>query len=198
VDLPALVQLTHCESGASEFARIQTLTREVAKTQIDAVWWDELATPLRDPNGEPDRHWQWRVIVAKHQNRPYFRAKSIQSQDGTVQAAMLLRVDALSALEEGQGAVFVDRLAAAPRNRDKLASHPMFRGCGSGLLAYAVALSYSLGFSGRVNLFPVAHEDFYVNRGFQATDVVEDENTLFEIPASKACQFLRARGLIDA
>jgi len=34
--LPVEVRLTRCESGIEEFATIETLTREAAKTEIDA------------------------------------------------------------------------------------------------------------------------------------------------------------------
>lgn len=197
MDLPAIVELTRCASGAKEQARIETLDRETAKTGIDGSWWKDLPATLRDADDEPDRHWEWRVIVSKFQNKPYFQSKCITTKDDSIQAAMLFRVDALSALAAGQRAVFVDRLATAPQNRDKLVKDPVFRGGGMGLLVYAVALSYSLGFEGRVNLIPVANEGFYMRLGFQSTDVTEGEDVLFELSAVSAIGLLKARGLID-
>jgi hypothetical protein len=197
MDVPVIVELTRCDSGAKEQARIETLTREAAKSQIDRTWWNDLPSTLRAPADEPDRHWEWRVIVSKFKNKPYYRAKCVISQDNLIQAAVLFRVDALSALSTRQRAVFVDRLATAPRNRDKLVTTPVFRGGGTGLLVYAVALSYSLGFEGRVNLFPVANVDFYTKLGFRPTTVTQDEDVLFELQASSAIAMLKKRGLID-
>ena len=197
MDLPALVELTRCASGAKERARIETLTRETAKGQIDGRWWNGLSATLEDLQKEPDRHWEWRVLVSKIQNKPLYRSKCVRTEDDFVQAAILFRVDARSVLETGKRAVFVDRLATAPQNRDNLVPAPIFRGAGTGLLLYAVAQSYFLGFEGRVNLFPVANEDFYVQRGFQPTDESVGEDVLFELPAASAIGLLKARGLID-
>lgn len=197
MDLPTIVELTRCASGTKERAGIETLTREAAKGRIDMLWWDGLNSTLRDPDDEPDRHWEWRVIVSKFQNKPYYRSKCVRTKDDSIQAAMLFRVDALSALASGKRAVLVDRLATAPQNRDKLVKAPVFRGGGTGLLLYAVAQSYSLGFEGRINLFPVANEHFYTKLGFQPTNVSQGEDVLFELPAATAIDLLKAKGLID-
>jgi hypothetical protein len=197
MDVPVIVELTRCDSGAKEQARIETIAREAAKSQIDGAWWNDLPATLRTPVDEPDRHWEWRVIVSKFQNKPYYRAKCVVSNDNLIQAAMLFRVDALSALATGQRAVFVDRLATAPRNRDKLVRAPVFRGGGTGLLVYAVAQSYSPGFKGRVNLFPVANVHFYTGLGFQPTNVTQGDDVLFELPAASAIALLKTKGLID-
>lgn len=197
MNLPSSVELTRCRSERRERATIESLHREAAKQEIDLAWWNDLKNLLREPDEEPDSHWKWRDIVSAHQNKPYFQAKCLRSANGDIEAAVLLRVDALSALDDGDHAVFVDRLAAAPRNRDKLVKLPVFRGGGSGLLTYAIALSYSLGFSGRVNLFPVANENFYIKKGFVPTSVTDGLDTLHELPASEALSLLRTRGLID-
>lgn len=122
MDLPSIAELTRCASGAKEQARIETLDRETAKTRIDGSWWRDLPVTLRDAGDEPDRHWEWRVIVSKFQDKPYFQSKCVKTNDDAIQAVMLFRVDALSALSAGKRAVFVDRLATAPPNRDKLES----------------------------------------------------------------------------
>ena len=107
-------------------------------------------------------------------------------------------VSDLTAFVQSERAIFVDRLATVPRNRQGLVKTPVFRGAGNGLLTYAIALSYSLGFSGRVNLIPVANEEFYTQRGFLPTNVAMDEDVVFEIPADQALDFLQDRGLFDA
>lgn len=196
--IPDQVRLKRCLTGQEDVARVSTLSREDAKVLVDAAWWSDLEPLIRDVADEPDRHWNWRQLVSVYQNKPYFRAVCVKTADGAVQAAMLFRVNALSAIEAGRGVVFVDRLATAPRNRDKLVKNPMFRGAGGGLLTYAAAVSYSLGFSGRLNLFPIANEQFYLDRGFVRTGVTQDGETLFELPAAVALSLLQSRGLLDA
>jgi len=195
--LPTHIELTQCSTGTKELGLIETLNREVAKQEIDAVWWSNLEGVLRDPKDEPDHHWKWRDIVSTYQNKPYFQSKCVRSRDGRVQAAVVFQVDARSALKQGERAVFVDRLATAPRNRAGLVGTPDFRGGGTGLLLYAIALSYSLGFSGRVNLIPVANEHFYRERDFLRTDAVIGDDVVFEISATEALNLLKQRGLID-
>lgn len=195
--LPTLVELTFCASGEKEPARIETLDREAAKTHIDIDWWNDLTSTLRDPADEPDRHWKWRVILSAVQNKPFFHAKCVKTINNAIQAAMLFRVDQMSVLSKGMRAVFVDRLATAPRNRENLVETPIFRGGGTGLLVYAIAQSYFLGFEGRVSLFPVANEDFYSKMGFIPTDELVGDDRLFELPAERALDSLRTRGLID-
>ncbi len=197
MEVPTQVNLTRCNTGLMELGTIETLNREDAKQGIGQVWWD-IETPLREPKNEPDRHWDWCEIVSYYQNKPQFQAKCVRSSERYIECAMLFRVDALSAFDEGERAIFVDRLATAPRNRQGLAKRPVFRGAGHGLLTYSIALSYSLGFSGRVNLIPVANEDFYTERGFLPTNVTVDEDIVFEIPADQAIGLLQKRGLIDA
>jgi hypothetical protein len=195
---PSKVRLTRCLSGEQETARIDVLLREDAKKLINGAWWLGLDQTIRDPQKEPDRHWDWRHLVSMYQNKPFFRTVCVKTADGAVQAAMLFRVDARSALDADERALFVDRLATAPRNRDWLVRSPVYRGAGSGLLSYATAVSYSLGFGGRVNLFPIAHEEFYLSRGFVQTHVEQDGDPLFELPAKAALSQLIERGLLDA
>lgn len=193
---PQEVRLFSCSTGEEVVAAIQTLHREDAKLLIDRDWWANLGPTLRDPANEPDRHWRWRELVSKRQNKPYFRSICVKTPANKIESAMLIRVDVLSALEEGERSVLIDRLATAPRNRVGLVEYPQFRGGGEGLLYYAIALSYSLGLSGRVSLFPIASEGFYLDRGFVRTDIIEDEETLFELPAATAISKLQERGLI--
>lgn len=197
MEAPTRFRITRCLSQTVEIANIVTISREEAKIQIDAVWWTGLENALHDPDDEPDSHWEWSTLLSKSQNRPYFRAVGVQTDDAKIQAAMLFRVDARSALQTGQMAVFIDRLAAAPWNRKNLVPAPVYRGGCEALLAYSVAISHSLGFSGRVNLFPVANETFYSGRGFVPTSVIVEGETLFELPADAARAILEKRGLLN-
>lgn len=194
--VPTKLSLTRCATGDEELASIDTLTREDAKVLIDRAWWQDLGTTLRDPTDESDRHWNWRELVSANLNKPYFPAVCVKSADGAIQGAAIYQVNARSAIEPGQRAVFVDRLATAPWNRDWLAARPRFRGTGTGLLRHAIATSYSLGLAGRVALFPIANVEFYVAIGFQPTDALVSDDRLYELPSSSAIEILRQRGLI--
>ena len=112
---------------------------------------------------------------------------------------MLYQIDAKSQIESGAGAVFVDRLAAAPRNRPWLASPPRYRGVGTVLLLAAVRHSYSLGLGGRVWLVSLPSErtkEFYKNRGFRRIYDDGDGMIDFELPAAKAETWLKNEGYL--
>jgi hypothetical protein len=190
-------KLINCVNGEIELAPVIQLRREIANTQIDRVWWTEIDRPLRPVEQEPDRHWDWRELVSRQLNKPTFDAIAIQTADRAVQGAMIYRIDAKSALADGQYSVFVDRLASAPRNRASLVADPRFREVGKGLLSYAIATSYAIGFSGRVNLFAVANVEFYVKLGFQETAIGNGQERLYELPALAALDLLKQRGLIN-
>lgn len=127
MEVPTRVRLTRCESGQEELAVIATLSREDAKYLINRRWWEGWGPRLGDPEEEPDRHWDWRLLISRYQNKPFYRAVCVKSADGGVQGAALYRVDALSALVPGARAVLVDRLATAPWNRAWRAAEPVFR-----------------------------------------------------------------------
>jgi hypothetical protein len=59
------------------------------------------------------------------------------------------------------------------------------------------AVSYSLGFSGRLNLIAVANEPFYCALGFVDAGEVKDGESLLELPAKAALSMLTQRGLFD-
>lgn len=198
LELPTDVALTDLESGEVVFGSVVDLTREAAKQGMDLTWWNGLTAALQDIESEPDRHWRWAQIISKYQNKPNYVFKCIQMPDRSIQAAMVLRVGVASAMQRDRLVVFVDRLATAPRNRAKLAINPSYRGGGTALLTYAIALSYSLGFMGAVNLFAIANESFYEDFGFQPTDVISEDERLWELPTPRAIEHLRSRGLIDA
>ena len=175
----------------------ESLDREIAKVKIDSNWWLSMTELKSDLKDEPDSEWRWRDILSRAQNKPYFSARCAKSANGEIQAAVLSRVDAKSALMQGEGAVFIDRLATAPWNRPNLTKKPVFRGAGTGLITYAIALSYSLRLDGRVNLSAVANQSFYLRLGFQSIRHDQYGDALLEISAEQAHAHLVERGLID-
>ncbi len=202
MELPTQFELTECRTGQSVLATIDRLDREIAKKisvgWIDTNWWsitEELTASIDD---QPDYHWDWVALVSKIQHKPMSHAVFAKTPDGKIQGAMLHKNGVDSALEPSEKAIFVDRLASAPANRPELVMAPEFRGAGEGLLRYAIAESWSLGLHGRVSMFPIAHEDFYVKRGFQPTSVRDQSgsDTLYEISSTDAEKYLRHHGVL--
>lgn len=122
---------------------------------------------------------------------------AVQSASGSVEGAITYRIDAESQLEAGKGAVYVDRIAAAPRNRPWVAEPPKYRGIGNVLLLAAVRHSYLLGLGGRVWLTSLPSErtkKFYRDRGFEV--IFQDLEGMidFELPTAAAEKWLKNRG----
>lgn len=118
---------------------------------------------------------------------------------GAIEGAIAYRIDAESRLQPGDGAVFVDRIATAPRNRPWVLEPPKYRGIGSILLLAAVRHSYLLGLGGRVWLTSLPSErtqKFYQDRGFEV--IFEDEDGMIdlELPAVAAEKWLKKRGFL--
>ena len=197
MDVPTKLALFDCKSGHDSIARIETLTREAAKIGV-APWWNGLENLVGIPDDQPDSEWDWVYLISVTiQNKPLRRAVCVRTGDGMIQGAMLYRLDAKSLFEPGKGAVFVDRIATAPHNREGLVGTPKYRGVGDGLLAYAVAESVYYGHECRVNLFPIANLEFYTQRGFRPTpEVTGDGDILYELPATEGKAILKKRGVL--
>lgn len=106
-----------------------------------------------------------------------------------------------SALDPAKKAIFVDRIASAPANREYreyLVQASRFRGVGDALLRYAVAESWFYTFGGCVNLFPVANVDFYLKRNFKPTTVLDPKtgDVLYELSDADAESWLRECGVL--
>jgi hypothetical protein len=101
-----------------------------------------------------------------------------------------------SFVNETDGAIYVEGLAAAPRNPPWLTDSPMYRGVGEELLLTAVRHSYLIGFEGRVNLVACNEPktiSFYENRGFSIVGH-EEELPQLELSPSAAIALLRRGG----
>lgn len=199
MDAANSVWLFDCHTETNVVATVTTLSREAAKflccDWIQPNWWTqpEFLTPAED---EPDFDWDWVALLSRNLHKPRRRAVCVTTSDGQIQGALLYRIGVNSALETGKLAVFVDRIATSPANREDLVSSPRFRGVGDALLRYAVAESWFYTFGGRVNLFPVANVQFYLKRGFQPTLVTDPltNDTLYELSAADAESWLREIG----
>lgn len=198
LDLPEPVSLYDVEMGTLVQAKLVRLDRKLAATGVDGTWWKlPISKKVRDAEG--DHHWVWKKLVGEHRNDITWDSLAIQNEAGDVEGAMLYRIDAKSQIEKGQGAIFIDRIATAPRNRPWLMSRPDYKGVGSALLLAAVRESYSLGLGGRVWLTSLPSEktkSYYSKRGFLA--IFEDEDGIvdFELPTQKAEQWLKQEGYL--
>ena len=116
-----------------------------------------------------------------------------------IEGAISYRVDTRSQLDPDVGAVYVDRLATAPRNRPWVVNPTKYRGVGTVLLFAAVRDSYSLGLGGRVWLSCMPNprsRAFYVQKGFQMICQHEDDMIDYELPAHKAVEWLKTEGCV--
>ena len=198
LDLPEEVTILNLQRDRRVKAQLVKLTRELAAQQIDGTWWnDPPSKPLRSMEG--DHHWQWRKLVGLNHNNLNWEALAIQSSGGFVEGAITYRIDAKSQLSPGNGAVYVDRLATAPRNRPWLVEHPRFKGVGSILVLAAVRHSYLLGLGGRIWLTSLPTErtrEFYSRRGFQVIFEERDGTMHFELPEAEAERWLKHGGYL--
>jgi len=196
--LPDDIKIFNVQRQCSVRAKLVRLTRDLAATGIDGTWW-KIPVSKKTREAEGDHHWVWRKLVGLHRNDLVWEAVAVQSVAGTVEGALLYRIDAESQIEKGKGAVFVDRLAAAPRNRPWVVDSPKYRGIGTVLLLAAVRHSYSLGLGGRVWLTSLPGEQtrkFYHDRGFEVIFQDEDGMIDFELPAAEAQRWLRGEGYL--
>jgi hypothetical protein len=193
LELPIKIELTIIASGKPVAAELIQLDVQTAKKRIDAEWWSGLGVPTHQRKQEVDHHWNWADELGKHRNQLYYESVAVQSKDGQVQGAMIYRVDAISVLQEGCKAVYVERLAAAPRNRDWPTKPPLYRHVGENLIRWAAYHSIQLGFKGTVNLARVDTDvarGFYRAMNFVETSVEEDGMVICELSPESAAKLV--------
>ena len=195
LDLPEEVHILNVAQNVRVKAQLIRLTRDLAATGIDGTWWN-LPESKSVRKKEGDHHWLWRKIVGSNHAKLTWEALAVQSASGAIEGAIAYRIDAESRLQAGEGAVYVDRIAAAPRNRPWVVERPRYQGIGSVLLLAAVRHSYLLGLGGRVWLTSLPSErtrKFYRDRGFEVIFEDADGMIEFELPAAAAEKWLRKR-----
>lgn len=201
MEVPKTVWLFDCQTGINVEAAVVALSRESVKCLcpdwVEPNWWTD--TPLPDEaKEEPDYDWDWVALLSRDQYKSGRFAVGLQTTDGRLQGALIYRVGVDSALDPAKKAIFVDRIASAPANREYLVQAPRFRGVGDALLRYAVAESWFYTFGGCVNLFPVANVDFYLKRNFKPTNVLDPKtgDVLYELSDADAESWLRECGVL--
>lgn len=195
--LPDRIELIRVADGRPVTATIARLTRDLAQAKIDGNWWKSLGVSTIRRQQEDDHHWRWAKRIGELKNDRWHEAFAVQTDDDNVQGAILYWLNAKSFSEKAQGAVYVEALATAPRNRPWLVTSPEYRGVGETLLLRAVRDSYSLGLKGRVNLVafdnPRTHT-FYQNRGLTLVGHDDDGLPRFELAPNAATAWLREEG----
>ncbi|MSU80424.1 MAG: hypothetical protein EXS16_20345 [Gemmataceae bacterium] len=177
-------------------ANIVKLTRELAQAQIDGHWWASLGVPKNVREKESDHAWRWAKRLGELKNDRWHEAVAIQTDDGKIQGAMLYWSNTKSFMDEGNGAVYIEALATAPRNRAWLVPSPQYRRVGTALILRAVSHSNFLGLKGVVNLEAFNEPlllDYYRQLGFMEIRV-KDGLPQMELSAAKAVQFIRKAG----
>jgi GNAT superfamily N-acetyltransferase len=192
------VTLFDVQQSVEVQARLVRLTRDLAARRIDGEWWN-LEVPRSLRAEEDDHHWSWKKIVGEHRSDRSWEALAVESAGGAIEGAIVYRIDALSRIDLGEGTVYADRLATAPRNRRWLVGDQSYQGVGTVLLLAAVRHRYLLGLGGRVLLTSLPRErtrDFYAQRGFEVIFEREDGMIDFELPTAKAVAWLEDEGYL--
>ncbi len=193
-DLPLAVRLIHCPSNQFASARLEWLNGKLAKSKMGKAWWSGLGVSKSMRADESDHHWDWAAELGKQRNSPFAKSVCIRSVDGDIQGAMIYQTNGLSVLTRDAGAILIERLATAPRNRPWLVAHPLYRHIGITLVRWAAFHGYRLGFGGRIVLATLPSprtERFYKSLGFRGTDAEEDDMVIYELEPGLAQSLLR-------
>jgi hypothetical protein len=140
---------------------------------------------------ENDNSWHWAKRLGELRNDRWHESFAIETQDGNIQGAILYWLNTRSFVESEKGAVYLEALATAPRNR------PL--AC---LLSTISRCRRKSAFEGsspqlyRINLLSFRDErtvSFYKNRGFE---IVGEEKGLdqMELAPSRAFEWLKDEG----
>ena len=197
-NLPDKVTLTDVVRKSECDASIVSVTRDIAKHQMDAAWW-QIGGSKSDRQKEGDHAWNWTKIVGEVRQDRFAKLVAVQTPDGEIQGAIKYLFDGESLLQPGEPSIFVEYLAAAPQNREWMVNPPKYRGVGTALVFYAVCDSWISGRQGRVTLVSLSSEktrEFYTRRGFSEVSTLEDGNVEFEMTSIAAERWLRQRGML--
>jgi hypothetical protein len=156
--------LLNLRTEEEEQAQIINLDRTTARLLIDGRWWSEpwITKTVRRELKErwrdlaPDYYWNWRKFIGQYPpEKLSLERLALQTRDGEIQGAIILDSNRRSLMDTRCGTVYVEYLAAAPRNREILApfsGQPSYKGAGTALLLCSMFLSRKLGLGGRVTL----------------------------------------------
>ena len=199
--LPKTTELFFAPTGKYVEARLVELTAEAIRRRIHRGWWtDDSLSEILYPM-PIDRHWNWNRMAIRYAGRKLQSTKvAIVTGDQAVQGAMMMSTERVpSSLDPHAGALFVELLFTAPRNRPGLRTDgkPLFLGVGTELLSWAAWLSRRNGCEGRLLLDASPdYIEWYVRRGLQilSADPIVFEGihyTPMELPVPAAQDLLK-------
>jgi GNAT superfamily N-acetyltransferase len=199
VEVLKRIQILRAADNQSVDAEIVRLTTDVARGNIDKVWWKLPSVYAEDMNDEGDFHWDWERVVRYYGGKVLHECVAILSQEGNFEGAMIYHFNAKSKLDPTNGSVYVERVSSAPHNRNWLVNEPFYKGIGTVLLYWAVIESYNAGLRGRVSLESLptpSTVQFYEHKGFVRTDLTQQTSGLvdYELPESAALAWLKEKG----
>jgi GNAT superfamily N-acetyltransferase len=192
------VKILHNKTKQLVQPHIVRLTEGYANDLIDSIWWKNI--PIESRNAEDDEHWNWASLIRRYCNGFFFRCVGLISPDELyVEGALLYQINAKSQLEADVGCFYIERLAAAPRNRHWLISDHVYTGVGSALLYWTVRQSYSRGLGGRILLESLPSSNtvnFYLKKGFIPTGKKNHRSKLeyYELPKDAAEAWMKGEG----
>jgi hypothetical protein len=136
--------------------------------------------PLFDPVfGAQDRKWNWEDMAARAAADPFMLSVLALEAGGSTQALMMLIKGGLKCKCKhpdhlNEDLMYVHLLASSPQNRPAKVTAPLYKGCGSVMLATAINLSASEGLSGRIALHSLAGAESFYRDYMNMTDLGPD------------------------
>jgi hypothetical protein len=101
------VQIFSTQRNQMVDANLIRLTADLAKTNIDDVWWNLPNVSNDELMNENDSHWNWEGLVRHYQkSKVLTECVAILSPDNYVVGAMIYHFNAISKLETGKLSVY--------------------------------------------------------------------------------------------
>ncbi len=143
-----------------------------------------------------DAGWEWRKVESDIRDKKLLYEIFALECAGITQGLMLVNklYSGKHPEHEGEYLIYVELVATAPWNRDRLVPSPVYSGVGRTLISTAISLSIDEEFKGRIGLHSLlGAETFYTNIGM--TDLGKDEKKnglrYFEMTEESATAFLK-------
>jgi hypothetical protein len=174
MNLPEPVYLFQPATNRFVKAEIVLLPPWMTQRRMSRFWWDDRGLDRAAAAEEIDRNWYWSNTRILRNGWPLLSRKiGIQTGDFEIQAAAMFAVDPVwSEVNASQRAVFIEALAAAPRNRSwvRRDGSEKFRGVCFHLLRWIVRFSAEQGLDGRVKVDASASAvKWFASYGFKKT-----------------------------
>ena len=136
-------------------ARLAPMTPRYARRLIVNSWWLGLPPP-RSSAAIADQSWHWEASAANAEESADFASYLVLTSENKIiqsQGAIACDLRGRSPSEPDQPSLYIQYLAAAPRNRASIMGEDrLYRGVGTELVLIAIIDSFRAGYNGRVFL----------------------------------------------